>query len=100
MLSPSKLQVFLLGKQILDLIMSALDDHVVKPRPLQDVGGGGGQTKWVDGPPIIRPVPFQVNLAPLMTYKKYIAKECLTQIWLPIVITLLPVTSTMKIWLV
>lgn len=40
----------MLGKVLLDRVVNSLDEHVVKPRPLQQVRHRGGVAEWVDGP--------------------------------------------------
>lgn len=53
-LSPLKLERLLLGEVLLDGVVNALDDHVAKSRPLQQVGHRGGVAKRIHRPTAAR----------------------------------------------
>ena len=65
-LSPLELQSLLLGQMLLHRVVRPLDQHIVKPCSLEDVSCGWGHAERVNGPPTVRLVSIQIDIAPFM----------------------------------
>jgi hypothetical protein len=58
-----------LGKLLLDVVVSTLDEHIVQTSPPEYVGVGRGVAEGVNSPAAVGLVALQVLVAPLVTFR-------------------------------